>query len=291
MYIYKVFGLMIQSELELPELIEAEGQTEIMIRIGKVPAFLQQPIIKTPWYEVEKDRFLHKVNGVASYYVENGTSITIEPENNASEELIRLFLLNSVLAPLLLQKGYLILQGSAVVINGKAVAMLGGTAMGKTSFALALHERGQQLITDGICAIKLVNSKLMIYQGIPQMNIWRDTLQAFNKNIGDYREVRQGLEKYVFDIKPCIAEDAVELAGIVVIRSYNANDILCEKIKGAKKIEELKTHSNYWDMVTDKAKLFQIQIAAGKLPMLRLSYNRFLKQLDKIAEVIEKEGM
>ena len=105
--VYHAFGLNIDSELLFPDMPKISGTTDVVIQYGPVPEAIPDASLVGVRYQAAPRAFLLRVDGIASYYVKNGRTIIIEPENGAAEEEIRLFLLGSVMGGLLHQRGIL----------------------------------------------------------------------------------------------------------------------------------------------------------------------------------------
>ena len=54
---------------------------------------------------------------------------------------------------MLQHRGYLVLHGSAVLVNGRAVVFSGDSGAGKSTLAASMVHHGYQLITDDVVAI------------------------------------------------------------------------------------------------------------------------------------------
>ena len=115
-HIYRAYGLTIESELELPELIEDNGVPEVSVRFGTAPEMPDANIGRNQRVRATKDELLLMVEDVATYYVEGGNRIIVEPIATGDEAAIRLFLLGSAFGALLQQRGYYVLHGSAVEV-------------------------------------------------------------------------------------------------------------------------------------------------------------------------------
>ena len=52
-YSYRVYGLVVASDIELPELAACahDGLADLRIRLGQVPAHLDEVLHQSPWYE------------------------------------------------------------------------------------------------------------------------------------------------------------------------------------------------------------------------------------------------
>ena len=286
---YKAFGLNIESEFELPELAKLDVKPDVTIVYGETPQHLQNPAIQTPWYEIKAGEFLLTVDHIAKYYVENGRRIVIKPLTGSDDDDIRTFLFNGVFAALLQQRGFLALHGSAAVINGKGVALLGGCSCGKTALALALYDRGFTLLTDEICAIRLMNGSMVIHPGIPWLHAWQDTLETAGKNTGGLRRVRRGLHKYSFPVQNRFAAEPVELSHIIMLDYHNRKEVITETVRGGNKLEALLRQAFFTETATNKMEHFKTCAAASATRMINLSYCTIPGMADQVAELIVKE--
>lgn len=289
---YSVFGLVIESELALPELSPADGPADVSIVFGRVPAVLAAPRVRTPWYEAAKGQFLLKVDGVARYHVADGSVITIEPHLAAQKKDIRVFLFSSVFAALLQQREYLVLHGSAVVIAGKGVVLAGHSGSGKTAIALALHDKDCHFITDEICAISRQNGKTVVYPGLPELHVWQDTLVKENREVSGYQPIRHGLGKYAVPVDDRFCAEAVELSNIVLLMNHNRDKVDWQLIKGGAKFENLLRNSYQPDVaktMADKARQFQLYTAVATTNMSQLTFNMRPYKAGKIANLLLKE--
>jgi hypothetical protein len=64
-------------------------------------------------------------------------------------------------------KGLEVLRASAVVLDGRAVALLGPSGAGKTSLALALCRLGASFLADAVLAVERVEGSLVGHPGTP----------------------------------------------------------------------------------------------------------------------------
>jgi hypothetical protein len=289
-FTYKAFGLNIESELKLPELIVSEGPANVSIVFGKVAEHLEKPTVQTPWYEIKSGEYLLTVNSIARYYAENGRRIVIEPLNGSDDDDIRVFLLDSVFAALLQQRGFLALHGSTAVINGKAVVMLGKSSVGKTAVALALYGRGFALLADEICAVSLIGGGAVIHPGAPWLHTWQDTLETAGKDINGLRPIRRLLVKYSFPVQDRFAAEPVGLSQIFILNGHNREDMMTEAVTGGNKLEVLLTHAFFTEAVTDRTEHFKVCAAASTTRMIRISYNCIPGTADKVAGLIMREA-
>ena len=103
-YQYKAFGLIIDSEIELPELPKALGETDVTVSLGIAPTKLINPTFVGVRFESSHNEFLLRIEHIASFYVTAGNHITIDTQPNVEFDEVRLFLLGSAFGALLHQR-------------------------------------------------------------------------------------------------------------------------------------------------------------------------------------------
>jgi hypothetical protein len=133
-----------------------------------------------------------------SYTVEGGSTINIVAPQDSGENDIRIWLLGTVMAALLHQRGYLPIHANAVCLaSGGAAAFAGPSGAGKSTMAGLLAQRGFRVLCDDLCAIRFDNSKRpMVFAGIPRLKLWGDTLDLFGQDRSGFEPVATDLLKY-----------------------------------------------------------------------------------------------
>jgi hypothetical protein len=248
---YKIFGLIVKSEIELPELHSTQSQDiDVSIRIGNVDDNLPNPVGFGKLYETAPDDFIFKIDAVAKYQVRDGKRITIQPLKNATYEEIRLFLYGSVFGALLHQRGILPLHGSSIKVNDGALVFIGSSSKGKSTIAASLISSGYEVIADDISAIsRNKKGRLSILPGIPYLKLWKDVLDDLQIRIA-LGKVRPQVEKYIYPVNLGQLSTPFPILKIILLENHNEQRIFKQQIYGAEKIKLLKLHtyrSNYID--------------------------------------------
>ena len=242
-YYYKVYGLTIGSELELPELTPAQNiKADVIIGFGKVPEHLPEVRGSGILFEAALNDFLFKFEGIGRYRVQYGKRITIQPEKEALPAEIRLVLLGSSIGALLHQRGMLAIHGSAIT-DGKQTAILSGqSGVGKSTLAAGLLELGYSVIADDISVIGQNGKQHFIVEnGIPHLKLWKDVLVHLNQ-AEVLTKVRPQLEKYRKPI-PVLEEETPSLSKMVILNVSNSKDFSCSEILGRDKFHLLRNNT------------------------------------------------
>jgi len=293
--VYSAFGFLLESEMDLPELIPGEGIPEVRIIFGQIPIALDDPEEKSPWYEISSDEYILRVEGVAGFYVTKGNIVVIEADQNASEDTIRLFLLSAVFAVLLAQRHYFLLHGAAVVLNDKAVLFLGHSGAGKSLIANNFLKRNHSVISDEICAIKVIDNKAMIFPGISQINVWKSSFEDETESIEGLVPVREGLLKYAVSIGDSYSYqiNPIEVGNLFVLKESNGPTTEFKVISGLEKMNQLLRNSYFkslLELTLGKKELFRFCAILGNGCALKeLVKNRDILSPIQLVDIIVAE--
>jgi hypothetical protein len=255
---YWGYGLRIESDFLLPELqvVKDEGKSDIIIkRAISVPITLENATEKGVRFEASKEEFLLKIDNIARFHVKNGKEIIVQPFEASHEEDIRVFLLSSVFAALLDQRGYLVLNAACIEINGRAILFTGVSGVGKSTLAAAFRKRGYKILTDEICAIKISQKGIPIaIPAFPKLKIWEDSAEKLGEDINSLLPVRRNLKKYMIDVEEQFSKFPLPISIIYLLKSENNKEISVIEIKDSSKI----------DTITDNAYRFRFRKAHGE---------------------------
>lgn len=175
MFSYYAYGLGISSQIPIPEFISLPVQPDVIVTINnqaKVARYVPQEALDKCWcFKVHKTEsfFYHRDAGV--FLIESGKKVVFVPNDNPSEELVRIALIETIMAMLLYQRGQLVLHASGVNINGNGVVFVGKSGQGKSSTAGAFHRHGYEIITDDVAPINFTQKEPTIAPGFPQLKL------------------------------------------------------------------------------------------------------------------------
>jgi hypothetical protein len=181
---YSMYDLVVESEFELPELPRVNSGTirpDISIQRGDVE----------PVAEFDSGTGISRIDAapsvcratydsIGSFLITDGERILVDvPSPDVlGKKIFRRILQNELMAVLLMQRGLLVLHGSAVTINGKAVIFLGDRGAGKSTTAAAFHSSGHSVLEDDTVAIRFSNGQPMVVPGVPQLRLSPDAVRA-----------------------------------------------------------------------------------------------------------------
>lgn len=221
MYFYKAYGLTIQSELNLPQLVAIDPVSpDVVIKLGRVdPSFIPEEKVNYCYKFSDREALFFWAE-VATFSVKDGREIVVESHVGVEERLVHLPLLGTVFAVLLHQREILVLHASAVAINGSVIAFVGDKGQGKSTMSATLYARGHQLLTDDLVALDLSTStQALVFPGFPQFKLWPDAVASIGGDPEKLPELFSGYKKRARRAEERFAERSLPIECICVLCS------------------------------------------------------------------------
>jgi hypothetical protein len=222
-YAYCVFGIPVFSEIPLPALVKSDGKPSsyqpIQVKMGnaqipfKVPAKAFRPLCR-----YNENEFFYEMPEVVSFFVSEGSHITIQPHIKDMETVL-LFFYSNALAAALYQRNMIPFHASGIVgQNGKVWLFAAPSRVGKSTTALMLHEKGYPLFTDDVVVFRFEEDRVLAFPSYPMLRIWKNTVaeQAVFAAEQIYK-IRPTVEKYGIMIHENYDESPREIAGMVFL--------------------------------------------------------------------------
>lgn len=277
---YRLFGLTIVSELDLPGLAEgnedAHGDVVIRLVASQAPP-MDADIV---------------VDGIARFQVADESTILVQPAAGAAPRNVRLYLLGSAMGLLLHRRGWLPLHANAVDLGGKAIAFMGQSGVGKSTLAAWFHDRGHPILADDVCAIRLAEGSPVAVPGLPRLRLWREALEAGGRAPDGYERSYAGdedWEKYDVPLDRHAEEGEYPLAGIYLLEA--ADEFAVNRLTGLAVAEALFANTYRGMFVAqqgDPRSHWQICLTvAATVPIFRLTRQWGLGRFERDALAIE----
>ena len=198
--IYQALGMHLETSLVLPELIRAEESVERESLVQLVEAdhrqwpMLQASPHSTPTLKLAPQEWRLELEGIGWFRAVEGRCLEWQRwDDSVSDRDIRTFAVTSGLGALAIQRGALVLHGTALERDGEAILLLGHPAAGKSTLAWCLLQDGWRLLSSELVA---VSPDGLVQQGMHQLKLWHDAAVALELNWAQLPPVRKGLKRY-----------------------------------------------------------------------------------------------
>ncbi|MDB4973167.1 MAG: Hpr(Ser) kinase/phosphatase [Myxococcaceae bacterium] len=235
MHAYSVYGLALQSDFPIPEMLtntaargSAEPAPDVVVALGKVPADwfpeTARPVggagagVPAPpkqalaadglppssldeegesWAErrAESNETLCVFDGVGRYLIRGGTHVLVEPDPRADFDVVRHLLLGPVLAQLLWQRDLFTLHASVVGFGDKYAAFVGVSGEGKSTTAAALEVSGHPLVCDDVAALSPSAGGFQVLPGFPRIRLYDDSVTSVGADPAHHPRVHSLIDK------------------------------------------------------------------------------------------------
>lgn len=242
MKFYKAYNLCIASELQLPELIETEGEPDVIVRFGKVEN-------STAMQQERGKNVVGEIPEVGEFFIHNGQEIVMNPLPGVDEALLRTVLLGPALCVLLRQRGLLVLHASCIEINHKGVAFMGGSGWGKSTLATAFHTQGYAVLTDDVMPIQMTPGQPLVFPAYPQFKICPEAAVSLGHDTKSLLPISQNASKLAYKISRGFQENPLPLQRIYVLAKGSNHEIT--RLQPQEAFVDLVRHTRAISLITD----------------------------------------
>lgn len=225
-FTYHAYGLVLDSELPLPELSPANGPADVRLRIAPLEPLPSRP--EEPWYSWKREgstTWLWRDN-VGTFRLRDGKEILLNPHPEVESGLLRDYLLNSVMGALLQQRGCLmLLHASSVLLDGEAVVFVGESGEGKSTMTAALHTRGCPVVSDELVPVDFSGGELRVWPAFARLKLTVASAEAVGCPPEALTKLYTAEEKRGWQAAPADPGAALPLSCIYLLRSGEQHSI------------------------------------------------------------------
>lgn len=238
---YRVYGLNIESEIELPELVSINNviheMSDVSISYGSMPEVVKIDIERGQRCKFSKNQIWFCIKETAIYYICNGKTIVVEPYNNYDEEKVRIFLLGSALGMLLIQRNIVAIHGSAIEINGRVVVITGESGSGKSTLAAAFLTKGYAFLADDVSAVTIdKDEEYLVNPAYPKQKLCLDAIKKLELNMDKFLMIDTERNKFSAFINNNFINHSAPLRTVIELSVGDVNIPEINKVQGMDKL-------------------------------------------------------
>ena len=290
LYSYIAYGLGISSEFFLPELVEGKASTDVIIKRGEICTSPQAEDKSEKSFLGTEEEAYRSYAGVVSFLIKKGREIIVDPASNVDDKVVRPYLLGVALGILMHQRGLLALHGSAVSVDGCAVAFLGRSGSGKSTMAGALSIK-YPLVTDDIVAVKGDIDTPLVYPAFPQIKLCPDAAHSLGYDPSCLTSISSNEEKRAARMEKGFSQQPLPLGRVYILEEGISNEIQAINRQDAMMalVNNTYTRRSLKAGVKVSSHFLQCAKVAKYVPVRRLIRPLDLKTLPKVAHMIEED--
>ncbi|OGV26422.1 MAG: hypothetical protein A3F18_03660 [Legionellales bacterium RIFCSPHIGHO2_12_FULL_37_14] len=209
--------------------------------------------------QCDSQQFYLKVTHVAQFLAQPEQNyIFIEKSNpEVTDASIQAWLYGTIYAYMLQYHGYLVLHGSSILMNNRAVIISGKSGAGKSTLASVLVQNGYSFITDDLVVIKRNDEgQYCIIPGPTKLKLWHDSMQFFKYNTEDATLISKNKEKYAIPVTDSCSYPLIPISAFYELNiNQQANKHYCEQLHGARALKTLMQNAYRYFMLEPLGKL------------------------------------
>lgn len=238
---YHLYGLVLESEFELPEVRPASGAAarDARVRIGTVDAGgLTEGRQLGPHLWAAPGALWLRVPNVARFLVTGGSEIVVDPHPGVDDDSVRVFLLSSALGALLSQRGMVVLHGTAIRVGDGCAVCVGASGAGKSTVAAELIRRGHPILADDVVP---VDDECRALAGFPRLKLWQDAADRLDIDTTDLRTIRPSVAKFNYPLGDAeFSSEALPVRRIYVLAPrHHGGQLGVEPVQGMNRLTPL----------------------------------------------------
>lgn len=237
-------------------------------------------------------------DGVGEFLIgPDGRDIAYIRHALSEDDSFHVYLLGQALSFSLLRLGFEPLHATSVVVDGRALALLGGSGYGKSTLAAAFIAVGHPLLTDDVQVIQLEHDTAVAYPGPARIKLFPESAAV----LGHYESataLNPGADKLIIRLDSRRSHpDPVPLGAIVSIVSPDAvvdsSRVSLRRLSQQEGAMALVRHTfNSKLRERDRlARQFDAAVALARTPMFELARPCDLNRLSEVVRVMKDEFM
>lgn len=237
-YSYLAFGIRIDSEIMLPDLLPADsGEAEVCICYG-------DDIYQFDKHNTDQDRLvvydetviLYILN-TAAYGIINCEKIVVQLHEQADMRDVRLYLIGTVMGVLLMQRGRLPIHGSLVVVDGYGQIFAGAPGAGKSTMAAALYKQGYAVLADDMFTISCdENGAIWAQPGYSRQKLCEDSAEMLGFDTSELERLSGDWNKCAVSVTEGFSNSPVRISAFYEIVKTSCDEVSIMPLTGMGKL-------------------------------------------------------
>jgi hypothetical protein len=210
--------------------------------------------------------------------------------DDVPDEVLFTYLLGQVLSFCLLARGIEPLHATGIVVEGEAIALLGGCGFGKSTLAAAFLSRGYPMLTDDVLVLEFEGQTVLAHPSLPRVKLTPESA-ATVLNGRQAIPMNRFTSKMIFELKASqhVAHVVPLRAVYLLPKTSSGSRIQVRRVHGrASFIPIIKNTFNDSVLAPERLKqqfAFAAQLA-NAVPIKRLAYPKRLELLPAVVDAI-----
>jgi len=262
MHQYILCGLKVESDLAFPELTPWDGPPDqpfdIEFRLGPVEDYWHSDEKGVKFQASGPDKVIFYVGKVGRILIENGRTIVFDACHGVDEERVRLEFIGTTQSMLWYQRGYLPLHASALLVDGRAIAVGARSHSGKSVLAAALTRRGCPLVADDMMVVDSSGKAPIVLPGYQKLRLWEDACEQLGLRDKAIANAHYAPGKFVLETAGAPPHDPVPLTDLFILSGDRTDRLSAEPLGPVQGLQNLLAATHMLDAARDMGRQEQV---------------------------------
>lgn len=312
------YGLVIETDRVLPggSGLSETVPADVYVRLEQMPIWREEALRQAQSRYVASDqndvgepvlqawglaggeylRLLY-ADGTEFIFDRRATEIWVTWPQEQTLEDMATYLLGPVLGIVLRLRGVTCLHASAVVVDGRAVALVGASGAGKSTTAAAFAKAGYKVLADDIVALDERSGAFWVRPAYPRIRLWDSSVEALYGSTEALPLLTPTWDKRYLDLlngSQQFQSEPLPLAAVYLLdeRSAESNAPFVETLPDNQKVMTLvaNTYANYLlDKSMRAAEFALLGRLCQQIPFRKITPHADAKFLPELCRVIVED--
>lgn len=238
MFYYRLYGSVIESDLEFFQLVKdtTKLESDILIKHGNVPENIIEMMSDRYTYMTKDFCWFH--NDTVICWVKNGRELFYEAKEDANFQYLKTYILGYGLSMLFYQRGQLAVHCSGISVNGNGILISGQSGSGKSTLTGKFLEKGCGFLADDILVTSCTQDGQFAYPAFPYQKLCRDVVENRGLDESKLIYIDEQKDKFLVPFEGEFSLEPKPLKAMVVLNVIpNGFPVSVEEIKGISKLQ------------------------------------------------------
>jgi hypothetical protein len=247
------------------------------------------PLKEGGFYKTYNEGVCFVFDHIGSFFVSYKAEVSFQLESdNLSAEVVSGYLDGSILAAQLTFKGFLVLHGGLVEMEGKLIGLIGDSGIGKSTLLQGLHKSfGYNVFADDLIALEVSGDTVKLNPTeFTGLRLWGNSLEAFSMKADELEKVHPLHSKVKVPFK--IQQPNKRTLDALIVLDYGAH-LSLDRLNQTESFRHVLGHlkcKDYMPSTLEASHFNMASKAANQIPMYVLKRAKGFENLQATLQLL-----
>lgn len=241
MYYYRLYGMIVASDLEFIQLVPESTAAslpcpDVVLLSGEIPEWVREKAGRLQIKYEFGEQFSWLMNKTTWLVVEQGNKIIYCMNQGGNIQYLQSYILGFGFAMLALQRRNLAIHCSALADDKGAILIAGESGAGKSTVTAALLEQGYRLMADDMVYVETgMDKQVMAKPAFPYQKLCRNVALEKGFDLEQLIYINEDKDKYLVPYQGSFSTEVVPVKVMLTLEIINGEKIEVKEAEGLEK--------------------------------------------------------